>query len=208
MIRAIFSIVATAIMMAVPFLVNARAAETPNFNQRSHKGGLKTDFSRIIEMLKNTGETDRMKPGLAELIGLTGEPPVKGRDNDTGREYRECSMVYPDDSDGATPAEAKTPVCVYFNRRIDSGHDGESHWYRVSMSGKLEKAVIHYNKTDEDDKSVPGSDVIVPEDINSPKVQKAFRTEMDFWLKNSQKEKPGAKSDAAGNIPTPAAAAP
>jgi hypothetical protein len=210
-------------MMAASFLVNARAAENPSFNPSPRKDTLKdsikslnNDFSRLLNYLTTAGGTDRLKPGLAQLIGLTGEPPVKGLDNSTphadGREYHECSMVLPEDSASGTPSEGR-PICLYFNKMVSSGPNVESHWYRVSMEGKLEKAVIHYNKLDENHEGIPGADSTVPEDIASPKVQKAFKAEMAFWLKDLDKKKreaatgKGASTAPPANTNTPAAAA-
>ena len=196
MFHAVQSITLSGIMMVMSYVVNAQAADSPNFNQTLHKGKTKTtksdrnEFSRIVEMIMTTGGTDRLKPGLAELIGLKGEPPVKGLDNSTphadGREYRECSAVYAENIDDKSDSDKRHPICIYFNKMVSSGHNVESHWYRVTLDGKLEKAVIHYNKLDDNNEGIPGADSTVIEDIDSPKVQKSFKSELAFWLKKQK----------------------
>ena len=204
-------VILSGIMMAMSGVVNARADQNPKINPALPKGEqkaaklAKSEFTRIFEFIMKTGGTDRLKPGIAELIGLKGELPVKGLDNKVllsdGKEYRECSAVYADDSEEVS--DKKHPICVYFNKLVSSGHTAQSHWYRVTLDGKLERAVIHYSKLDDNDEGIPGADSTVVEDVNSPEVQKSFKSEMAFWL-NKQKKTPSAKKKAeAGAVADP-----
>ena len=201
-------------MMALLPLVNASAEDLPTGNHPSKKAGVKdavkqptSDFARLFEMLMKTGEDDHLKVHLSQLVGLTGTPPVKGRDftlpRGKGKEYRECSIVFVDDSGNGRSLGAKRPLCVYIDRQIVSGHDSESYWYRMNLEGKLEKVTLLSSKYDDEGKPIPESGVIIEKDIDTPEMQKAFKAELAYWtkdwLKKEQKIIARAKTATASN---------
>ena len=200
-------------MMAVVALVNASAEDLPTRNQPSKKAALKdsvkdpgNNLSRLIDVLMKTGDDDQMGP-LTKLIGLTGNPPTKGRDftlpRPSGEERRECTIVFADDSETDHPSGEKRPACLYIQHRITSGHDDESSYYRLSLDGKLEHASVLHGKRNENGKPVIGSGIDVEKDIDSPDVQKAFKAELAYWtkdwLKKEQKIIARAKTASASN---------
>ena len=68
------------------------------------------------------------------------------------------------------------------------GND-ESYLFRVSLNGKLEKAVVIHGKRDEQGNSIKGSGVTTEKDINSPEIQERFQHELDLWLKKTYLKK-------------------
>ena len=197
-------------MMALVALVNASAEDLPTRNQPSKKTALKDsvkeptrDLTRLIEVLMKTGDDDRTQ--LAKLIGLTGTPLTKGRDftlpRPKGKERRECTIVFSEDSENGVPSGEKQPTCLYIAHKIVSGHDGESVYYRLSLAGKLEHALVTHLKYDDNGKPVPGAAIDVEKDIDSPDVQKAFKAELAYWtkdwLKKEQKILASAKTASA-----------
>lgn len=209
----IFAIVLS-MTAAIP-LVNASAEDLPIGNQSSPKATLKnsvkeraSDLSRLIELLLKTGEDDQLTENLSPVIGLTGTPRTKGRDftlpRPHGKERRECSIVFSDESQDATPGE-KRPSCLYIQHKIVSGHDGESHYYRLNLEGKLEKASVLQYKYDDDGKPIAGSGVTVDKDITSPAIQKAFKAEYAYWTKEWVKAEKKTQARAAATPPASAA---
>ena len=203
-------------MMALLPLVNASAKDLPTSNQPTKKAALKdsvkerpSDLSRLIDMLMHTGDEDRLLEHLSPLIGLTGTPPAKGRDftlpRPKGKERRECTIVFSDDSQNVSPEE-KRITCLYIQHKIVSGHDSEAMYYRFNIEGKLEHVTVNHGKNDDDGKPILGSGVAVDKDIDSPDVQKAFKAELSYWtkdwLKKEQKIIARAKRASASKAAT------
>ena len=208
-------------MMAAILLVNASAQDLPSSNQPAQKAALKdsvkqtsSDLSKLIDLLMKTGEDDELPGTLSPVIGLTGARRVKGRDfilpRFNGKERRECTIVFSDDSKN-TVSKDNRPSCLYIQHKIISGHDGESLYYRLSVDGKLEHALVSHSKYDDNGKVIAGSATDSEKDIHSPAVQKAFKEELAYWtkewLKKEQKELAKAKASAAsGKVPAGPAA--
>ena len=167
---------------ALPSVVNAQALKA---TKRADKGG----FSALIEIVVGTGIDEKIGDNLAPVIGLPKAMPMKVRDTllsgkNKDREIRSCLVIIDED---------KHPICVYAVRSKKSGRDKRSQYFRISLDGKLEKAVLSQTKYDENDKGIKGSGVKFDQDINSPEVKKAFDVEMSYWLKDwLKKEKKSA----------------
>ncbi|MBI3288458.1 MAG: hypothetical protein HYZ74_02940 [Elusimicrobia bacterium] len=100
-------------------------------------------------------------------------------------------MVYEDE---------RTPVAIYIVKMETSGRDKTSEYFRSSLDGSLEKAVLFRGKDDETGHPIKGSGVKFDQDIDSPEVKKAFKTEMDYWLKDwLKKEEAASKRRSAGD---------
>jgi hypothetical protein len=220
--QSLFSLVVS--MAASLLVVNASAQDLPSRNQPSPQSNIKdsvkesqTDLSRLIGILMRTGDEQRLAP-LSPLIGMTGDPPIKGRDftlpRTDGKERRECTIVFSESSQNNVQNTEKHPTCLYIQHKFVSGHDSEAIYYRLSLDGKLEHLTVSHSKYDDNGKPVPGSAVRSDRDINSPEVQKAFKAELNYWtkewVKQEQKKTAAAGSGSASNaeaIPTSATAA-
>ncbi len=189
------------IMMAVSFLVNARAAETPNFNQASKKTDLKDSLSdrksemdQLVDLLLKNGDEFNFKEHIAAAIGLPGPMPSKvatvvkkERTVEHGFDSfaRLCYLVYENPSE-ASAQGGKRPVCVYLRKHVVSGYDDADLYFRVNLDGRLEKVVTVQSKRDVDGKAVGGSAIPSEQDIESSESKKSFATEMAEmrkWLK-------------------------
>ena len=199
-----FGIFAIVLSMTASFLlVNASAEDLPIGNRSIHKAAHKesvknrtTDLEKLIAVLLKTGDNSPLPETLSQQIGLSGTPPTKGRDftvpRDDGIERRECTIVLSDDQSGK-----QRPSCIYIQHKVVSGHDGESHYYRMNLEGKLEKASVLQTKFDDAGRIVPGSGVSTDKDIDSPEIKKAFNAELAYWTKDWVKAEKKAQARAA-----------
>lgn len=81
--------------------------------------------------------------------------------------------------------------------------------YRVSLDGKLERAVECNGLIDDKGEPVEGSRNDVPLDVTSSRVKKGFRRELDFWLKGiGQRKNRTSPAPVAGTPAQPAKAGP
>jgi hypothetical protein len=69
-------------------------------------------------------------------------------------------------------------------------------FYRFSLDGRLEQAITLQNKRD-DGKDLPETRARFEEDIQNPEIQKAFKTEMAYWLKDWLKKQNLTKIETA-----------
>jgi hypothetical protein len=150
------------------------------------------DFKQLIDVLSRIGEEGNFSEYLSPAIGLVGTVPVKGIDfttpTSTGKIYKECSIVYaPDSTTGG-----KRPLCVYINKKIVTGHESESYWYRIDLQGRLEKVSLLQGKYDDSGKPIQGSGVSIQKDISSSDIQKQFKTEFRYWTKEWLKQQKAA----------------
>jgi hypothetical protein len=167
-------------MVTAATLVNAKAdASLDKTKTPDSADNRSNNFQDLYSFIWQNGENDTIKEGLASSVGLTGTPPVRGRDvtvNGPDRQnYRECSIVLSD------KFPTGHPVHVYFDRDIMTKHTLTSYWYRMNLDGKLEMATVTVGKMDGHGNAVQGSGVMTQKDIQSSKVKKAFRAEMDYW---------------------------
>lgn len=203
----IFAIILS--MTAAFLLVNASAEDLPIGNQPQRKASKESakrharGLKELVELLLKTGDDSPLPESLSEQIGLSGTPPTKGRDftvpRPKGAERRECTIVLSGDAQDATPASERRPTCLYIQHKIVSGHDAESHYYRMNLEGKLEKASVLEYKLGDDGKPVAGSGVSVDKDITSPEIQKSFQAEYAYWTKDWVKAEKKAEAHKTGN---------
>ena len=213
------AIMLTGIMIAVSHPVNANAAESASPNRRANTDGLrdsvsdnKSDISTLVDYLQKHGDEWLIKEHLAPVLGLPGPMPSRmatfsNEDHSTSHGFdhlaRVCILVYEN-----TPA-SKQPRCIYLEKHLVTGYDDETRYYRISLEGKLEKAIVSRGKRDAMGKPVIGSGVASDQDINSIETRKAFAAEMAAmrkWLK-AQKAIPSPASSSGGSQGTAAAAA-
>lgn len=107
---------------------------------------------------------------------------------------RECILVLVKDS-GESP---RGKHLVFKARRL-TGQDSETHFFRTSPEGVLEKVFVLRGKYDDQGKPVRGSAVVTSLDIDSPDVKARLQRELDFWLygKGRKQAKPAGKVPAA-----------
>lgn len=197
---------------ALLFLVNARAEPLPSVNRGNKasksSANSKGELDRLIELLIQRGADKKIAQTLAPVIGLEKSADVKQQDNiikqdDKGVDVRSCFLVFADSHD------QKVPMCLLVRRSKQTASTTESRYFKVSLVGKLEKAVeVQGQRTA--DKGVRGSGVTTNQDIDSAAVQKEFRAEMAYWLKDwlkKESKKVPAKSASAVPAGKTAAAA-
>lgn len=193
--------------IAVPlFLVNARGQSLPSVN-RDKKPAVasKSDIEKLIQLLLQRGDDKKLGENVAPLIGLEKSADVKQRDNiikqdDKAVDVRTCYVVFSD------KPEQKVPMCLFVRRSKQTATTTESRYFKVTLLGKLEKAVeIKGLRTG--DKGVRGSAVTTPQDIESPAIKKEFDAEMAYWLKDwLKKETKKVPSKSASVAPAAKAA--
>lgn len=200
------------IILSMPFVtVAVKAQATPLQESNSRESELKDsdksdqgEISKLVQTLMTSGGDGQYRNGYAQAVGLDRPMPIKGTMVPIGREARKCQIIYEtDETNGARP------FCVYFLRTKKTQHDGEERYYRVSLDGRLEKVVTLRNKLDDQGRAVVEGRSRVEEDMASPDIKKAFKTEMTFWLKDwlKKQQKLDAKKTTASAAKTPAMAA-
>ena len=141
-----------------------------------------TELSWLIQTIMDSGGNTKVANGLAQVVGLPWEMPAKvktllisrrGKDE----EVRDCSIVYSVDGNGI-----KHPFCIYLSRAKRIGRNSESEYYRVSLTGQLEKVVTLHAKRDDAGKMLREGRSRFDESIYSPLIKAAFKSEMDYWL--------------------------
>ena len=208
-------------MSALPNLVNALPPSLTSVNKdnssrknESATSANKAAVARLFEVMLASGADSSIANNLAPIIGLPNAMPIKAREivtseNGKDEERRACYVVYENaEGKGAVLVE-KHAVCAYFLKSKRSGHDPQTRYFRIDLTGKLEKVVLSQLKYDDTGKVIRGSGVKFDQDIESSEVKKTFEAEMKFWLKDwlKKERKPVAKTTAA-NAPKPTAAAP
>lgn len=195
-------ILALALSIAAPsILVNANAEGLSSVNQKVLKEH-RADFARLIDTIFKNGKDGKFGPNLAPIVGLPTAMPTKDAEKILSQskdsvEKKGCYIVI----------DEKEPSCAYIVNYRVSGKDSATQYFRVSLDGRLEKAVLTQGKRDENGKSIKGSGVKFDQDIESPEVQKAFNSEMAYWLKDwLKKEKKAADKKAEVTKPIKTAA--
>ena len=209
-------LILTLSIAALPILVNGQPQSLSTVNKTDGKSELKDsvkdsagNFKRLVEVVFRYGAEGGFKKNLAHVVGLPGEMPTKDQENTTrtpnGKETRGCFIVYEDKPE----AEGHRPVCAYILKRIVSGRDSKSQYFRVTLDGRLEKAVLSQGKNDESGKPIAGSGVKFDQDIESAEVRKAFNAEINYWLKDwlkKEQKAAGTKKAAEASKPSKKAA--
>jgi hypothetical protein len=185
-----------ALSMMAPFiLVNASAEDSPSVNHEAKAKGIKNDLPRLIQTVSNTGDQKDFPNGYAQAVGLSEAMPAKRchvvlSGDDKAWEDRHVFVVYSND-------EPTRPYCVYLMRGHASKHVLKQEFFRVSLDGKLEKAIMLQNKRDDDGNSIAEGRSRFEEDQDDPAVQKTFQTELSYWLKTWLKKQPKGASEAS-----------
>ena len=184
----------------IPAAVKAQNASPPQASAR-HESDLKdsvksgeSDFPKLVRALLASGREVEIRDGFAQVIGLDQPAHSKLAAEPFGAEARKCSVVYAADDTGNDRA-----IYLYVMREKKTKHDILGRYFRVSLDGKLEKAVTLRNKLDENGKAIAEGRSKFDEDIDSPEIRKIFKTDMAFWVKDwlKKQQKLMAKADAA-----------
>lgn len=196
--------------LSMPLITTTVKAEDkvlPSISKEPLKDSVKGEqgeVSKLVQTLMTSGRDGKYVNGHAQAVGLDGPMPIKATMVPVGREARKCQIVYePDEATG------NRPFCVYFLRAKKTPTDFEERFYRVSLDGRLEKVITLKGKLDENGNGIRESRSRVEEDMASPAIKKAFKTEMTFWLKDwlKKQQKLDAKKTPASAAKSPAMAA-
>ena len=183
---------------AMPILVNGQPQSLSSVNQdnSSNKSALKDSVkdtkagvSQLIEAMIKDGDAGNISSILAPVIGLPKTMPMMSREivistNGSDFDRRACWVVYEESKAPSEKEGRKRPVCAYVLRAKREGLENQVQYFRIDLSGKLEKAILSRSKASADGKVVRGSGIKTDLDIGSPDVNKTFESEMKFWLKD------------------------
>jgi len=188
-------------MAVVSVAVKAEDRSLTTFNKKELKADAKlkdsvkdrkTDFARVIQILMESGDDQKIGPNIASVVGLPRAMPTKAaaiRISADGehKENRQCHVAY----ETGDHSDVRRPVCVYLVRGKRSAQGTQTRYFKLDLNGRLERVIATAVKFDENGQAGPGSLENIDEDINSPEVKKAFNIEMaawtNDWLKSKQK---------------------
>lgn len=182
--------------------VKTRAKDLPSANKAGLKDSVndtRSDWPRFVRAVIGSGEDFNFVDGFAQAIGLSepsvskschvtisGQPGIAGDDHT-------AYVIYSAASSGQ---EGRHPTCVYLMRGHSTKRELKMRFYRFSLDGHFEQAITLQNKR-EDGKDLPETRARFEEDIQNPEIQKAFKTEMSYWLKDWLKKQHLEKNETA-----------
>jgi hypothetical protein len=111
---------------------------------------------------------------VTKVDGIAGEESADGKD-------RTCTLIL-EASDDGKPA----PVCLIVSSKQKTKSETKSHYFRISLEGKLERAFTVSGKVREG-KPVKGTGGHEALDISSKEVLALMKKELDFWMKKYSK---------------------
>lgn len=194
------------LVLSMPLAAVAVKAQNKDAISGNKENSAKDDqsaISKLVQTLMASGRDGKYVNGVAQAAGLDRPMPMKGIMVPIGKEARKCHIVYePDEATG------NKPFCVYFIRTKITQHDFEERYYRLSMNGQLEKVITLKNKLDDQGKALREGRSRTEEDMKSPEIKKAFKTEMTFWLKDWLKQQQKLAAEKASAKTDPETAAP
>ena len=192
-----------------PIPVKAHAQDLPSANKDipGSRNGLKdsvkdskVNLPQLVQTVLDSGVDAGFANGYAQAVGLSEPMPSKKchvvlrGNNNRDADDRDVDVVYTADTAGNGQ---NRPVCLYFRKGHAEKYASNNIFFRVSLDGQLEKAFTLQNKYDDDGKSLAEGRARIEEDIQDPEIQKAFKTEMSYWLKDWLKKQHNAKADTA-----------
>lgn len=198
---------------AVPLTVKAQEKNLPTFKQGEHGSGskgqkvdTKKDVAKLTQLVMESGDDLEFPDGFAQAVTLDEPGPTKYVHIDISEhgdktDSRECNVVYRSDNSG------KHVVCLLLTRIKGSKTELHAKYYHVNLDGGLESAVTLNNKRGSDGDALQEGRSRVEEDATSAQTQKAFKTELDYWVKTWLKKHPkplGAKATSGDTATTPA----
>jgi len=157
----------------------------------------KDDVTRLIQVLMESGDDQKIGPNIAPIVGLSHAMATKAglirisADGET-KENRQCHVTY--EITGDKTSDGKRPAHIFLTRGKRFPGGNESRYFKVALDGRLEKVIATSGKRDENGKPIPDSLKSVDEDINSPEVKEAFNAEMAIWTGDWLKKKQAAVS--------------
>jgi hypothetical protein len=146
-------------------------------------------LAAIVQQVIARGSPGIVPGSLAELIGVPRDSAtqefetVLDQSND-GLAHRLKLLV-----DRSPDKKTSRPIGIVLKTtRLWPGNQ-EGYWFRVSLNGELEKAMLIQVKLDEKGDSIKGSGGATEQDTSSLEIKKRFQHELDFWLKKTYLKK-------------------
>ncbi len=180
-------------------LVKAQAEESSSSDSKAGIGA-SNEWATLVQAVVRSEQQFTFHAGLAQAIGLHGETTARKCHvtinlRDDGADDRDAYVIYSPETN--VDDSAKRVECVYLHRGHSSKRELKAQYFRVSPDGQLEQAVTLQNKRDAKGKDIRESRTRIEEDIQDPQIQKQFKSEMAYWLKDWLKSQRNGKSEPA-----------
>lgn len=149
--------------------------------------------SKLVSTVLVTGDDMTVGSNIAPIIGAVPGASGKAQEIEFSAAPKEarrsCYVIFE-----PMPRKARhRPTCVYLVYHTTGEHQRKSHYFRMTLDGHLEKAVLVSGQIDSDGRPVRGSGTKADEDVNSPETLRAFEAERAYWLKDwLKKQEKGA----------------
>lgn len=161
-----------------------------------------TEFQRLVERIQREGEADTFYRAndIVEALGIDSGAPAKGFEANLGETSdgmrHVCALILKNGK----------PLCVILTvKKKYKDHDNQP-MFRLSLSGKLERAINDFGRYDVNGQPVPGSGITTVLALKSKETRATLQHELDFWLKGMYR-KPAAQATAPESQRQPAATA-
>lgn len=177
-------------MLATIFIVNGAAKDLPSVNHggKSDRPAIWKDAANI---LSRSGEDGVLNDPVAKFLEIEDNSPERSDDvyekrNGTDLEGASCALLYPkkQSTDNQQPHQPSHFLLYRARRKKDNQVD---YYFRVSLDGKLEKAVCANIHFDSEGKVIHDDNAVGAVDIDSPEIKAMFSeelTQLKKWLKS------------------------
>ncbi len=166
------------------------AVDTKASPERSQKiSGRVLTLDTFIEKVLADGSESRIPSPLAELIGVTKDIPALDEEILENQATDAMYHLFHLMAERASDTGEARPFGLALHSVREWPEKSEGYWFRASLKGKLEKAIIISGKRDEQGQAIKGTGTTAEKDVNSSEIKKRFQHELDLWLKKSYLKK-------------------
>lgn len=160
----------------------------------------------FVQQVLRGGAQGTLPRPIGALIDLPSDAPYLGvivHDEQTRDGRGSTFRVMMSSSSGAG-----SPTGLVLETTWRHASRDEGYWFRASLAGDLEKAVMIDGRRDKDGKAIKGSGKVVPKDVQSADIRARFKQEMDLWLKRGRLKKKWRSAEFSGGVLTTTQATP
>jgi len=133
-----------------------------------------------IKIALERGELSSFTTDIADHMGIERGLPYRALETQSDNTFRDFNVIIKDDK----------ALCVILMVSSDTATSSSGIVYRMNLKGELEKVFTETGRFDLEHRPIRGSGVITDLEL-TPEVKRAFKRELDFWLKGRDRASAG-----------------